>query len=675
MAESERDKKRDPKADPSTDRPSDRYVPRTSERVRVAETARSQTAEQLRAVLSNAPVVLFTTDAEGTITLADGQGLTALGVDAAELLGRQTDEIFGAMPITTAEGERVAGREFFARALAGREVSGSTPIDGRHFDVRLVPSRGSGGDVLGLYGVATDVTERVRAEEVLRRSDASLRALIDAVPDLIVVVRGEAIVYVNGGAVRTLGHDPTELLGRPFMDLVHPEDRGIAELAAEEAGGDKPPAARPVRWLTRSGEARATEQMVLPIAYDGEPAIVIIAHDVTERNAIQSKLLQTDRMAALGTLAAGVAHEINNPLTYVLVNLEHVTRQLRATVAGNPFDTLTPEEFRSRIVGYVDSLTHATEGANRVKQIARDLLIFSQGNVVHRTLVDVRGLVESAIQLAWHEIRHRARLVKNTRPVPPVEANEVRLAQVFLNLLVNAAQAIPEGSANRNEVRVTTRTDEGGSVVVEVEDTGAGIPADVLPRIFDPFFTTRPAGSGTGLGLSISHGVITSLGGEMTVESAPGKGTRFRVKLPAASGYGAQSFTAVRRTQPPMPRRRVLVVDDDPMVATALARALSDEHDVEVVHQAVEALDLIKAEKRYDVILCDVMMPVMTGMDLYSEVVRVAPDLVGKIVFLTGGAFTARARAFLDSIGNVCLEKPIDMTKLREVVRRGGKRL
>src|SRR5262249_29796154 len=153
---------------------------------------------------------------------------------------------------------------------------------------------------------------------------------------------------------------------------------------------------------------------------------------------------------------------------------------------------------------YVQSLSQAVEGANRVRQIVRDLMTFAQGNVEQRGLVDVRGVVESSIQMAWHEIRHRARLVKSLGEVPYVEANEARLGQVFLNLLVNAAQAIPEGHANENEVRVTTRTDEDGHAVVEIADTGGGIDPEALPRIFDPFFTTR--GTGTGLGLSISHG-------------------------------------------------------------------------------------------------------------------------------------------------------------------------
>src|SRR5258708_6272365 len=174
-------------------------------------------------------------------------------------------------------------------------------------------------------------------------------------------------------------------------------------------------------------------------------------------------------MAALGTLSAGVAHEINNPLTYLLVNLEHVLRRLRAASASDdPVGELAAGVNGGGLAGLARSLQQAVEGANRVRQIVRDLLTFAQGNVEQRGMVDVRGIVESATQMAWHEIRHRARLVRSLAEVPPIEANEARLGQVFLNLLVNAAQAIPEGQADVHEVRVSTRTDDHGKAVVEV---------------------------------------------------------------------------------------------------------------------------------------------------------------------------------------------------------------
>jgi len=215
-----------------------------------------------------------------------------------------------------------------------------------------------------------------------------------------------------------------------------------------------------------------------------------------------------------------------------------------------------------------------------------------------------------------------------------------------------------------------TRADGDGRVIIEVSDTGAGIPGEALPRIFDPFFTTKPEG-GVGLGLSISHGTVKAMGGELQAESAPGRGSLLRVILPVAKAYRAAAPSGVLPLRQAGPRRRVLVIDDEPMVGHALARVLADESDVEVLTEARGALALIAAGS-FDLVLCDLMMPVMTGMDLFAEVVRKAPRMAGRIVFMTGGAFTPRARAFLESVSNPCLEKPIDVGRLRSLVARAG---
>jgi CheY-like chemotaxis protein/anti-sigma regulatory factor (Ser/Thr protein kinase) len=280
----------------------------------------------------------------------------------------------------------------------------------------------------------------------------------------------------------------------------------------------------------------------------------------------------------------------------------------------------------------------------------------------------VRGVLESAIQLAWHEIHHRARLTRVLAEVPPVEANEARLAQVFLCLLLNAAQAIPEGRADENEVRVVTRAD-GGDIVVEIADTGAGIADEALARIFDPFFTTKGEAGASGLGLSFAFGTARSMGGDLrVVESPAGRGTTFRLTLPAARAHRlGPSSGKVRAASP---RKRMLLVEDEAFVREALVQALSEHAEVVALGDAREALERIGAREDFDLVLCDLMMPVMTGMDLYVEIVRSAPQLAKRVVFMTGGAFTAAARAFLDGVSNPCLEKPLDMDRLRNLLGR-----
>jgi PAS domain S-box-containing protein len=506
----------------------------------------------------------------------------------------------------------------------------------------------------------------------LARARAGFRCLVDISPQLVIIHRDGGVVYVNPAAAGALGLASGEsLVGTPIADVFHHENSAVVQSQVREPRPTSSPETFGLRWRAKDGTFRTTEAAAAPVDYDGSPAVVVVARDVTERAEFQHQLLQRDRMAALGTLSAGVAHEINNPLTYLLVNLEHVLRRLRATSASDdPMGDLSAAG-NGGLPALAQSLEQAVEGANRVRQIVRDLQTFAQGNIEPGAMVDVRGIVESAIQMASHEIRHRAHLVKSMAEVPPVDANEARLGQVFLNLLINAAQAIPEGQADKHEVRVVTRVGDWGNVIVEVSDTGMGIPPENIVRVFDPFFTTKGE-TGTGLGLSISHGAVRSMGGDITVTSTPGTGTTFRVSLPPAKQWRAVAPASSHDVRA-LPRRRVLIVDDEPMVGDALARVLSEENDVEVVTEAQAALARLVKGERYDVILCDLMMPVMTGMDLYAEIVRLSPNMVGRLVFMTGGAFTPRARAFVESVANPCLEKPIDTSKLRSIIAQQGK--
>ncbi len=314
-----------------------------------------------------------------------------------------------------------------------------------------------------------------------------------------------------------------------------------------------------------------------------------------------------------------------------------------------------------------ETLRDAREGAERVRLIVRDLRTLSRGDDDRRAPTDVKPVLESSVNMVGNEIRHRARLRKDYQDVPLVEANEARLGQVFINLLLNAAQAIPEGQADRNEIRVATRL-EAGRVLVEVSDTGSGIASEIRGRIFDPFFTTKPIGAGTGLGLSVCQSIIAGLGGEITCETAVGRGTVFRVWLPAA-----QRVPAARQPQitprSVKARARVLVVDDEPMIGTSVRRSLGGEHDVTAVTSAHEALSLLTAGQRFDLILCDLMMPVMTGMDLYGEMQRGFADQAARTIFVTGGAFTPRAQEFLDHVDNPHIEKPFDLRQLRALVK------
>jgi CheY-like chemotaxis protein/anti-sigma regulatory factor (Ser/Thr protein kinase) len=364
---------------------------------------------------------------------------------------------------------------------------------------------------------------------------------------------------------------------------------------------------------------------------------------------MQRRLAIADRMASAGTLAAGVAHELNNPLAFVRANLEYLLETLRLPLGS--------EEQQA--------LFEARAGAVRMQEIVRGMKLFSRIEEETVGPVALDAVIGSAVRLAQNEIRHRARLELAVENVPPVSGSEARLAQVFVNLLVNAAQAIPVGAADANRIRVSARQ-HGDSALVEIADTGCGIPPEVLRRIFDPFFTTKPVGVGTGLGMAICHGIITGLGGQISVESEQGRGTRVRVVLPLHPEVAPSEPTRKPAAVPV--RGRILVIDDEPFVTRAVRRALEPLGEVVTLNEARRAIDLLDAERPFDVILCDLMMPEMTGMELYETLARCRPELARRMIFMSGGAFTANARGFLERFPEARVDKPFEVDALRTIV-------
>jgi signal transduction histidine kinase len=397
-----------------------------------------------------------------------------------------------------------------------------------------------------------------------------------------------------------------------------------------------------------------------------------------EQKRMRERLHISERMASAGTLAAGVAHEINNPLAVVTANLEFLADSIAQ--AGSAVQTVMHDgapaspawaSLRASLDDVTEPLQDAQEALVRIRDIVRDVKMFSSTRDDALGPVDVRGVVESSVRMAWNEIRHRAQLLKDYADVPPVEANSGRLGQVLINLLVNAAQAIAEGNAKDNHIRVTTRELPHHRVAIEIADTGVGIPPGNLERIFDPFFTTKPVGVGTGLGLAICHRIVTDFGGELAVESAVGKGTLFRVILPASPASRRERSNtppALAGEQAPTHRARVLLVDDEVAFCRAVERSLSRFHDVTVSSGGREAISRVVAGERFDVIVSDLMMPEVSGMEIHDELSRQVPEQASRMVFLTGGAFTKGARDFLDAVPNPRIEKPLDMTALLTIV-------
>jgi signal transduction histidine kinase/ActR/RegA family two-component response regulator len=381
---------------------------------------------------------------------------------------------------------------------------------------------------------------------------------------------------------------------------------------------------------------------------------------------VQDQLIVADRRTTLGTLSAGVAHEINNPLAYITANIQFSLQEMQRLVKeGFPEDAgAAPEDWEE----VFNALSEANDGCSRVQHIVLSLKAFSCGDDDKREPTGLEPVLTTAMNMARNEIRHRARLVHDFQDVPPVDGNEVRLSQVFLNLLINAAHAIEPGQVEQNEIRVATRRGEDGRVRVSISDTGKGMSPEVLGRLFTPFFTTKPVGKGTGLGLSVCQGIIGSLGGTIEVQSQPGQGSTFTVVLPLSASVLREALDEAPAL-PQVKRSRILVVDDELHVGSALRRALSREHEVLVVQGAREALARVLQGACFDVILCDVMMPEMNGMEFLSELQRTRPSQADTLLFLTGGAFTEASSSFLEQHPERVLRKPIDMDVLREALR------
>ena len=359
-----------------------------------------------------------------------------------------------------------------------------------------------------------------RLAAALRRTEAGFRMFIDRCPDAVFVRRGGTIIHANDALLLLLGRERGEVIGTdPADSFVHPLHR--PSLLEHRAQAPDDTDLREVRWVRKDGEFVDVEIVGVTVEFEGQPARICMCRDLTERKRMQSKLLVAGHLASVGTLAAGVAHELNNPLAYIISNLRSMSRSLQASDAD-------PAELR-------EMLADAVEGAERVRRIVDGLRTFVRADEGRRERLHLPSVVDAALQLAATEIRVRARIVKDYQEVGRVDASESRLVQVFVNLLVNAAHAIPEGHADQNEIRIEIRPDGPARARVAVRDTGVGIPPERMARIFDPFFTTTTAGDGAGLGLSICHSVVAGLGGELTGESRLGSGSTFAVVLPLAT--------------------------------------------------------------------------------------------------------------------------------------------
>lgn len=515
-------------------------------------------------------------------------------------------------------------------------------------------------------------------ERQLRDRARWLATTLRAIGDAAVAVDPEGRVsFMNAAAEQLLKVSEAAARGRPLDSL--------ARLLNEKT---RQPLADPLQQALQSGAdlrlPRHTALLAagreLPVDFGVAPIIdeqgvllgaVAVIKDLTEERRAQQQIAVADRLASLGAVAAGIAHEINNPLTYVLGNVSFLAEELdrlrRLLESKTAFDGI--QEVLDSMKGFGELLAEVEQGATSVGHIAGDLSFFGRREAGPQRC-DVLGPLEWALRVSHSAVTRHARVQRAFSPVPEVCVDEGRLGQVFLNLLLNAAYAMLETEPATNELTVSIEpgpplaASGSSSVRIAISDTGCGMTADVMRRIFDPFFTTKPVGAGTGLGLSVCHGILTEMGGEISVTSTPGHGTQFVVRLPSADPAEISPEIVPLAGL----RGRILIIDDDSRVLGVLCRMLASTHEVVTSQGARAALELLREDAAVDVILCDLIMPDTNGMEFYREVARQSPELAARVIFLSGGANAELTAEFFQSIPNLAIQKPPEKTDLLRAI-------
>jgi two-component system, cell cycle sensor histidine kinase and response regulator CckA len=583
-----------------------------------------------------------------------------------EILGMPAREDVGAGGYTPAYRlEDRDGRPYpeerlpFVQALRRRETIVVDDIVIARADGKRVFVRASGkplfdgaGEIAQVVVAFIDISAEAAANAAGAVAEHKLRVALQHAPIVLWATEVDGTITVSeGAALERMGFKPGELVGQNVLDVYKGNEAVAANNRRARAG-------ETFTTLTDLGNV-ILETWQSPMRGKGGEigGIIGVATDVTERTQMQRQVQQAERLAALGRLAASVAHEINNPLAYSLEAL-----RLATEIVGRGGEA---DAERARLE---DLLREAREGMDRVHHITRDLKVFSREDEDVRRPLDLGTALASATKMVATRVGARARIEVAPAPRATVLADENRLVQIFVNLVLNAADALPSDGVERNRISISSRLVEGG-VAVDVADNGPGIPAELRDRVFEPFYTTKPVGEGTGLGLFVTRNLVEALGGTIELADAPGGGAVFTLRLPTVTAPPEVRAVATPPREVGAPgRARVLIIDDEPPLARLFHSVLAANHDVQSFTNGKAALGHLLESPPYDLILCDLMMAEVSGMKVYEEVKRIRPGQERAFVFMTGGVFDPKVAEFLASVPNDCVDKPFDVRA--EVARR-----
>ncbi|MDB4989644.1 MAG: sensor hybrid histidine kinase [Myxococcaceae bacterium] len=515
-----------------------------------------------------------------------------------------------------------------------------------------------------------------KSQSKLHDLEHQFQALVECSADAIFITDFDSARFmrVNSRASAMFGYAPDELIGMTGRQLHPQDDHSVVDEISRDLIRDGSVTRHAVRLRRKDDSVFWAELRSSSYQADGRKLYVTFVRDVSgkllrerELNAAyqtlkdtEAQLIRSSRLAAIGQLAAGVAHEVNNPAASALLNLEVLEQDVQSLAldAARAEERDTPQMLFDAVRRVTreaeESVRDSAEALRRIASVVKGLRGFVQISDSDVQRVDINEVIDAAIRLVQHQIRQRATVRCELTASRKLVADRGKLIQVFINLLLNAAQAIEQGGGAFIHVRSSDSID---GVLVRVDDDGPGVPAHAAPHIFEPFFTTKAAEHGTGLGLSLCADIVHRHHGRLELRSLPGRGASFEIYLPLHTGLELPVVSAPLPLPPE--RGRILVIDDDESLVRAYRRWLGRKHEVIVAYDGEEALQLLEQDQEFDVILCDLMMPRFDGVALYEAVFAKNPHLLQRIVFSSGGPTSPRYQDFAKLPSITFFDKPI----------------
>ena len=610
-----------------------------------------QAAADIVAALPDAVVV---TGTDRRILTANEAGAGLLGWEPNDVVGQAIAD-----HVSPGERAHVASRE--DKVLAGEPQRYETKIvnhrtnEERDVAVSSGPFRVN-GELIGTVATLRDITDPKRAQDTLARSEARYRHLVESASDAIVTLDANGrFTTVNHAAENISGYKREELVGQWFAPML-PDDDLPKALGHFQQALSGETGLFESQFYRKDGEVRTISITYSTPQKDEE--VLCLIRDVTDQKMLQEQLIQSEKMSAIGQLVSGVAHELNNPLAGISAFAQLLLAEKRF-----PPDQRTAAE------------TIYSE-ARRASRIVQNLLTFARQHKAEKVPTAINQVLDDTLELRGYELRVRGIDVRREydESIPETMADAHQLQQVFLNLITNAEQAMEQKDGHHHRLTVSTRR-SGDAIRIEIEDTGAGIPANLIERIFNPFFTTKPTGSGTGLGLSISLGIVREHEGKIWAENSSQSGARFVVEIPITEPRPSGEHASITQVQPQgADSLRVLVIDDEASVRVSLQRYLAGKgHQVETTASGEDGLLRLKATK-YDAVILDMRMPDLSGEQLYERLRSNDPSHAERVIFTTGDLVNEQMRRFLDGTGRPCVSKPFEFASFDQALPAARRR-